>query len=186
MSERERLTAYTQMALLNAITLSLIGIQVIASPAFFLLLWIIPAIFAIQTTLMPLRLTLLSCLIVVGIALLFGLDIGSASVVYVLTGTIAGTLRRWKLPAAVRIPVTTLALTILLAAFVAVLILFLGLAASSTLSQMQPYLHLIGGLTPLILSMLLGLVVVALILAIIIDLLTSGILSRLVLHPDMR
>lgn len=188
MSERERLTAYTQMALLNAIVLSLLGIQVIVSPTFFLLLWIIPAIFAIQATMMPLRLALLSCLIVVGVALLiFGLDVGATSVLYVLTGTTAGTLRRWKSPAVVRIPLTALVLAVLLAAgFVGGLMLVLGQTVSSTLAEVQPYLQFIGGLKTLLFNMALGLAGLALILSIAIDTLTSGILSRLALHVAKR
>jgi len=184
MSERGRLTAYTQMALLNAIALSLISVQAIFSPTFLLLLWIIPVIFAIQATIMPLRLVLLSCLIVAGIALLIlGLDVGATTLLYVLTGTTAGTLRRWKWPAALRIPMTALVLAAMLAGgFVAGLTLVLGQSINSTLAEAQPYFQLIGGTRTLLLNLALGLAGLALIFSVAIDTLTSGILSRLALR----
>lgn len=180
MSEQERLTVYTQMALLNAIVLSLLGIQLIFSPAVLLLLWIVSTIFAIQAALMPLRLTLLSGALVILLALLlFGLDTCASATVYVSAGAVAGTLRRWKQPAALRILLTAVAMAALIAGLLAFLAWLLGLSTGNLLAQAQPYLRQFGGITTLALIGGLGLVGLALILAAAIDALTGNILSQL-------
>lgn len=180
MSEQERLTVYTQMALLNAIVLSLLGIQLIFSPAVLLLLWIVSTIFAIQAALMPLRLTLLSGALVILLALLlFGLDTCASATVYVSAGAVAGTLRRWKQPAALRILLTAVAMAALIAGLLAFLAWLLGLSTGNLLAQAQPSLRQFGGITTLALIGGLGLVGLALILAAAIDALTGNILSQL-------
>lgn len=124
MNERALITALTQIAMLNAIILSFLGIQFIIPFAFILLLWIVPTIFALEIILgdVPWQLAFLSGLVLLALAFtLFGLDVGLWTIVYLLVGSLSGWGQRFGLHWSIRLLSTTLAFALLLVAMIAVL-----------------------------------------------------------------
>lgn len=136
MSNRTRLRNLTLIALMNAIVIALIAVQMVVPLAFVPLLCIVPTVFAVEAYTAPLRLTLLSCAIVIAVAGLgFGLAVGAWAAVYVLAGTVAGLTRRWKWPGLARELALALALFVLVGAVVAAFTYLAGLSAADLLRQ---------------------------------------------------
>lgn len=122
MKDREQILVYTQIAFLNALALSFLGLQFILPFTFLLLVWVMPVIFALEILYIPVRIALPAGVIFLGLAaVLFGVDIGAWAAAYFFMGFTLGTVWRKRLPAIIRVLVTglavALALTILMAAF---------------------------------------------------------------------
>ena len=138
MKERTFLIVLTRMALLNGVVLTLLSLQFVSPPAFFLLLWIAPAVFGIEASLTPLPLTLLSCLLVVAIASgLFGLAMGISAALFVLVGTVAGTTRRWRWIGIGRVTASMVALICGFGGFAAAAFWLANVSPTSLLATLQ-------------------------------------------------
>ncbi|HEX5548059.1 MAG TPA: hypothetical protein VFX24_11660 [Ktedonobacterales bacterium] len=136
MTNRNRLRSLTLIALMNAFVIALIAVQLVIPLAFVPLLCIVPTVFAIETYIAPIRLTLLSCLIVIGVAALgFGLAVGLWAAVYVLAGVVAGLTRRWKWPIVARDVALALVLLALVGGAVTAFTLLAGLSLTDLLGQ---------------------------------------------------
>lgn len=183
MSNRNRLRNLTLIALMNAIVIALIAVQMVVPLAFLPLLCVVPTVFAVEAYAAPLRLTLLSCAIVIAIAGLgFGLAVGAWAAVYVLAGTVAGLTRRWGWPAAARGLALALALALLVGGVVAAFTVLAGLNVSDLLRQAaqisarvpsQPIVVPIEGVLGV------GLAIFVVTFAILIDRLLNTVLGRL-------
>ena len=120
MNDHSRVVALTQVAMQNAIILSFLSIQFVVSPAFALMLWIVPTIFALEACRVPLGTTVLSGLLLVTMSLvLFGVDIGLWTLLYVSAGGTLGIGQRGGWHWSIRFVATWAVLTALLMAIAA-------------------------------------------------------------------
>lgn len=178
MTNRAALRSLTLVALMNALILALIATQLVAPFVFVPLLCVVPTVFAIEALYVPLRVTLLSCCVVIGLAFLaFGLPIGCWTVVYVLVGAAAGLTRRWKWHGALRALATAVALTVLITGVLALFSVLTGLTLPHLIDQLNAKLpHRSISVTAIMGAALLVFVVT---FAIMIDRLVTTIVNRL-------
>lgn len=185
-AEKRRLTALTLVAALDAIMLTLISAQFVAPPVFIALLCVVPVIFSLQVLWAPLWVALESGALVTLVALaLYGPVIGVWVAAYVITGLISGLGRKLRLPAPLRVVALTVTLVALVVGSLEALLWLGGISLAQTLALIQqwvgPLLRGDGSSFALILASAAagGLVVVALILAVSIELFARAITRRL-------
>jgi hypothetical protein len=113
LSERERILSLTTVAFLDAIILSLLGIQFVIPVSFVALLVLIPVIYGLQVYRIPLGLSLSSglTLIIIGTGF-FGIAVGTWMGLYVVVGLVVGLGRRSLSSKAGRILISTAAFTL--------------------------------------------------------------------------
>ena len=182
MNERTRLMVLTRMALLNGVVLTLLSLQFVSPPAFFLLLWIAPAVFGIEASLTPLPLTLVSSLLIVVIAGgLFGLAIGVSAALFVLVGMVAGTTRRWRWIGIARVGASMLALIGGFSGFAAAAFWLANVNLTSLLATIQAGLGSTD-LTTFLVTLGGGFVFLMLCVAVAIEGLIGRISRRLITH----
>lgn len=184
--EKQLLTSLTLVAALDAIMLALISAQFVAPPIFIALLCVAPVIFSLQALWAPLWVALESGALVVLVALaLYGPVIAVWVVAYVIAGLISGLGRKLRLPAPLRVLALTVALLALIAGALEALLWLGGISLSQTLAIIQQWAAplLRGGETSpalLIASVgAAGAIVLALILAVSIELFARAITRRL-------
>lgn len=179
MSHQTWLTALARLSMLNAIALSLLGIQFLMPLAMIALIVILPAIFALQARLLPAKLWPLAGFSTLILALLFfGLDLGAWVLVYLILGMTCGLAQRigWRRP--VRVLLAGLVCAILLAS---VVLLFAWLVRLDW-TAIASYLASLGSLTnrlPLPMFGLVGLLVWAMATGLGVDLLAASVFTRL-------
>ena len=104
MNDRAQILGLTQIAFLNALILSFLGVQFVIPFASIVLLLVIPVIFALQVYHVAIRVAFLSGLSVVVLStILFGVVLGIWTLVYFVLGIALGWGRRNRLPSALRL-----------------------------------------------------------------------------------
>lgn len=184
-NEHARIAALTLAALLNGITIALMAIQFVVPPAFVMLICLVPAIFALEALWTPPSVSLLSGMLAVATALaFFGPAVAAWCGIYVLAGLVAGFARRLRFPVALRIAVVMVSMMALVSGVVALFVWLAGIPLIPLLTQ--PIVPAVVPLAPGIslalpnlgVFALLGLIVLALIAAAIVDGFIGAMLAR--------
>lgn len=178
MTERAQVVASTQMAMLNAIILSLLSIQFIVPFAFILLIWIVPTIIALQVYHVPLKLMLLSGLVIIGLSfILFGIDVGFWMVVYISAGSVLGISRKLNYHWSFRLLSVAFAFTVSL---LAIMIIF-GWLTQISWQEIQNVLAKLSlfNQIPLLPAMVGGLITWTVIISVVVDWFLSRVLRQL-------
>lgn len=104
MKDRDQILGLTQVAFLNALILSFLGVQFIIPFTSIVLLVVIPVIFALQVYHVAIRVAFLSSLTVVILSsILFGVVLGFWTLVYFVLGMALGWGFRKRLPFGLRL-----------------------------------------------------------------------------------
>ena len=113
-STRDWLISLSRLSMLNAIALTLLGIQFLLPPAMIALIVLVPAIFALETRLVSIHLLPISGLLAIILSLLFfGLDMGIWTLVYFVLGFTCGIAQRIPLRRVVRVLLNGIACAVL-------------------------------------------------------------------------
>lgn len=103
MNDRTLILNLTQVAFLNALILSLLGIQFIFPFASVVLLIIVPVVFALQIYHRAIKISILSGLLVVLLSsILFGVIMGLWTLVYLILGIALGLGFQYRIPLGLR------------------------------------------------------------------------------------
>lgn len=108
MIKQNEILYMVRVAYLDAIVLAFLGIQFVIPVAYLLLLPTVPAIIALQVSLVSVPMALASASILIGLSfIVLGIDVGLWAVVYVTTGWTLGMVWRLGSPWPIRALVTT-------------------------------------------------------------------------------
>lgn len=178
MSERDLLRALTNVAVLNAVVLSLVAIQFVLPFAVLLSLWLVPSVIALKWYFAPPRVALVSSVILLVFAsILFGPDIGLWTAIFIPVGSIAGLLYRASLPPLVRGGLIALTFVVLLLALVWFVVWLTSVdwrAFLQAFEDLTPFTTL-----PLLPALGIGFALLTIVLGLAVDWLLSRILRQL-------
>lgn len=134
MNDRDRILALTQIAFLNALILSFLGVQFVIPFASIVFLVVIPVIFALQVYHVAIRVTFLSGMTVIMLSsILFGIVLGFWTLVYFVLGLALGWGCRKRMPTVIRVFLVSLLFCISLI----VLIIAFGWMADITWTEIS-------------------------------------------------